>query len=114
MRSSASILEDIRTTLKDFNKVEGRNPTVLEFLEAGKEHGLNGVHKPFWRRLPGFDICTALSPDMLHGVHKMFFDHIQRWNVNGLGSDEFDTRLKAQIPVPGERMFPQGVAKLQQ
>ncbi|KAF8596295.1 hypothetical protein BDV93DRAFT_455244 [Ceratobasidium sp. AG-I] len=107
-------MQDIKTVLRDFNLVHGRNPDVGEFLEEGKRYGLNGVHKPFWRRLPNFDICKALSPDMLHGVHKMTFDHPHKWNSNGLGPEELDARLMAQIPVPGERMFPQGVSKLQQ
>jgi hypothetical protein len=86
----------------------------MEFLKAGKKYDLNGVQRPFWRSLPGFDLCRVLSPDVLHGVHKFFFDHIHRWNVNGLGADEFDTRLKAQPESPGERSFPKGVSKLKQ
>ncbi|KAF8593503.1 hypothetical protein BDV93DRAFT_461035 [Ceratobasidium sp. AG-I] len=87
---------------------------MWEFLELGKKFDLNGVLKPFWRRLPDFDICKALSPDMLHGIHKMFFDHIHKWNVNTLGPREYDTRLMSQVPTPGQRMFPQGASKLQQ
>lgn len=113
-RSSASIMRDIKTILQTFNAAYGRNPDPLEFLEEAKRYGLNGVHKPWWRRIPNFDISKSLSPDMLHGVHKMFFDHPHKWNVNGLGEKEYDTRLKSQIPTPGERMFPQGVSKLQQ
>ncbi|KAG9092719.1 hypothetical protein FRC06_011822 [Ceratobasidium sp. 370] len=113
-RSSETIMRDIKTVLRTFNAAYGRNPGPWEFLEEGRRYGLNGVHKPWWRRLPAFDICQVLSPDMLHGIHKMFFDHIHRWNVNSLGDNEFDTRLKAQIPTFNQRMFPQGVTKLQQ
>jgi hypothetical protein len=113
-RSSESIMHEIKTVLRTWNAAYRHNPDAWNFLQEGKRYDLNGVHKPWWRRLPNFDICKVLSPDMLHGVHKMFFDHIQRWNINGLGDKEFDTRLKAQIPTPGERMFPNGVSKLQQ
>ncbi|KAF8593279.1 hypothetical protein BDV93DRAFT_482507 [Ceratobasidium sp. AG-I] len=114
IRSSESILRDIKKIFRDYNTTFKRNPTMRQFLEQCKKYDLNGVHKPFWRRLPDFDICKVLSPDMLHGVHKMFFDHIYKWNVNGLGLRESDTRLIAQIPTAGERSFPQGASKLQQ
>lgn len=113
-RSSESILASIQQVLKDFQIAYGRHPDPLEFLREGKKYDLNGVHKPFWRRLPSFDICQALSPDILHGVHKLFFDHIHKWNLNTLGGEEYDTRLKAQIPTCGEKMFLRGVSKIKQ
>jgi hypothetical protein len=112
--SSSQILADIKKTLSDFHRVNRWPPEPLEFLKNGKVYGLNGVHKPFWRNLPHFDISTVLSPDLLHGYHKFFFDHIHKWNLTGLGADEYDTRLKAQIPTPGEASFPKGVSKLKQ
>lgn len=113
-RSSQDILQRIKKVLEDFHRANGRYPDPLEFLREGKKHDLNGVQNPFWRHLPNFDVSTVLSPDVLHGVHKLFFDHIHKWNLNGLGADEYDARLKAQIPVPGERMFPRGVSRLKQ
>ncbi|KAG9091599.1 hypothetical protein FS749_016423 [Ceratobasidium sp. UAMH 11750] len=113
-RSSESILGSIKKVLMDFHRAYGRYPDPLEFLNAGKKYDLNGVQRPFWRKLPGFDIARVLSPDLLHGVHKLFFDHFHRWNVNALGAEEFDTRLKAQPTTPGERSFPQGVSRLTQ
>ncbi|KAG9088843.1 hypothetical protein FS749_001827 [Ceratobasidium sp. UAMH 11750] len=93
-RSSESILASIKKVLTDFHKAYGRYPDPLEFLNAGKKFDLNGVQRPFWRKLPGFDIARVLSLDLLHG--------------------EFDTRLKAQPTTPGERSFPQGVSRLTQ
>ncbi|KAG9090882.1 hypothetical protein FS749_000209 [Ceratobasidium sp. UAMH 11750] len=113
-RSSEQIMQNIKKTLTDFHSAWGRYPDPLEFLDAGKKYDLNGVQKPFWRRLPRFDICKALSPDLLHGYHKFFFDHVHKWNQNGLGAEEYDTRLKAQPETPGERSFPQGVSQLKQ
>ncbi|KAG8768447.1 hypothetical protein FRC12_005557 [Ceratobasidium sp. 428] len=113
-RSSKQIMDLINLTLAEFHFVHRRYPTPLEFADAGKQHGLNGVQRPFWRKLPYFDIATVLSPDLLHGVHKLFFDHVQKWNLNGLGAEEFDTCLRAQPEVPGERSFPQGMSQLKQ
>ncbi|KAG9123255.1 hypothetical protein FRC07_015182 [Ceratobasidium sp. 392] len=113
-RSSEDIKDSIRQTLAEFHTIRKRYPTPLEFAEAGKKFGLNGVQRPFWWKLPNFDVAMVLSPDLLHGVHKLFFDHFHKWNVNGLGAEEFDTRLKAQLETPGERSFPQGVSHLKQ
>lgn len=113
-RSSQDILQRIEKVLADFHRINNRYPDPLEFLREGKKYDLNGVQRPFWRHLPNFDIAKVLSPDVLHGVHKLFFDHIHKWNLNGLGAEEYDARLQAQIPVPGERMFPRGVSKLKQ
>ncbi|KAG9122176.1 hypothetical protein FRC07_001561 [Ceratobasidium sp. 392] len=113
-RSSQGILDLIQKVLLEFHYVYGRYPNPLEFWDAGKKYNLNGVQKPFWRKLPGVDIATLLSPDLLHGVHKMFFDHFHQWNINGIGAEEFDTCLRAQPETPGERTFPQGVLQLKQ
>jgi hypothetical protein len=111
--SSKAIMACINQVLEDFHRAYNRYPDPSEFLHEGKKYNLNGVQKPFWRRLD-IDICTVLSPDVLHGVHKLFFDHIHKWNLNGLGDEEYDTRLKAQIPTAGEKMFPHGVSKIKQ
>jgi hypothetical protein len=114
-RSSSSILraiKQVKCELKE--KLAGRTPTPLEYLKVAKTHGLSGVDKPFWRKLRSTDICRILSPDLLHGYHKMFFDHIHQWNMNSLGTDEYDARLRSQIPIAGERLFPRGVSKRKQ
>ncbi|KAG8760646.1 hypothetical protein FRC11_000087 [Ceratobasidium sp. 423] len=113
-RSSEQIMGNIKKVLTNFHRAHHRHPEPLEFLKRAKDFGLNGVHKPFWRNLRNFDICKVLSPDLLHGYHKCFYDHIHKWNLTGLGADEYDVRLMAQIPTPGERMFPTGVSKLSQ
>ncbi|QRV79933.1 beige protein [Ceratobasidium sp. AG-Ba] len=58
------------------------------------------------RRL--FHKCMeVLSPDLLHGLHKFFFDHIHGWNVNAVGAEEYDTRLKSQPETPDHRAIGQ-------
>ncbi|QRV97702.1 hypothetical protein RhiJN_25721 [Ceratobasidium sp. AG-Ba] len=114
-RSSQTILAKIDKVIADWRTNHYDNgPTPIEFMDAGKKYGLSGVDNPFWADLPHFDVCRVLSPDLLHGIHKLFYDHYNRWNINSIGAEEYDTRLKAQIPTPGERMFVQGVTKLKQ
>jgi hypothetical protein len=106
VRTSASILQTIKKAKRKANDKYSNAPTPLEFLKVAKEYGLNGVDKPFWRRLKTVDICRILSSDLLHRYHKMFFDHIHHWNLNALGDTEYDAQLRSQIPMAGERMFP--------
>ncbi|QRV74692.1 hypothetical protein RhiJN_02707 [Ceratobasidium sp. AG-Ba] len=113
-RTSQAILERIKKVEEDWNTANGTFPNFEQFLDAGKKYDLNGVQRPFWRLLPNFDISRVLSPDLLHGFHKAFGDHVDKWNRNALGNTEYDTRLKAQIPVPGERTFKEGATKLKQ
>lgn len=63
-RSSNQTMADIKRTLSTFHRTHHRQPDPLEFLKASKKFGLNGVHKPFWRNLPDFDIARVLSPDL--------------------------------------------------
>ncbi|QRV93927.1 beige protein [Ceratobasidium sp. AG-Ba] len=113
-QTSKMILERIKKTEECCQGGPDGEISFKKFLDAGKQYDLNGVQRPFWRLLPNFDISQVLSPDLLHGFHKAFGDHIEKWNRNALGSVEYDTRLKAQVPVPGERSFKEGVTKLKQ
>ncbi|KAG8684415.1 hypothetical protein FRC11_012148, partial [Ceratobasidium sp. 423] len=82
-------------------------------LTAGK-YRLGDVEFPFWAELPFIDICQVLSVDLLHGFHKFFYDHPFKWNMNSLGEDEIDVRMKAQVPYAGSRVFPKGVSHISQ
>ena len=69
---------------------------VREFLEAAKELGLSGVHLPFWRDWRFADPVIFLTPEILHTLHKFFFDHILKWCKEGLGPDELDSHYQSQ------------------
>jgi hypothetical protein len=90
-RLSSSILQDIKQVKRELKqKITHRQYTPIEYLKLAKTYGLNGVDKPFWRKLPSVDICQILSPDLLHGYHKMFFDHVHKWNLNALGAECYE------------------------
>jgi hypothetical protein len=72
------------------------------------------VDKPFWSSLPQVDIFKMLCPDILHGFHKMFYDHIYQFNLTGMGDDEYDARIKSQVHFAGDRAFPHGVSHISQ
>ncbi|KEP47678.1 hypothetical protein V565_147660, partial [Rhizoctonia solani 123E] len=114
-RTSASILQAIDDVNKILsNKYPGDCYDAMDFLKECKAFGLNGVDKPFWRLIPDADICEILSPDLLHGFHKFFYDHIFEWNTLTLGENEMDVRMRSQIPLTGDRSFHNGVSHLSQ
>lgn len=104
-------------TLKGIEEVQserGIHADPYQFSLGADKYRLGDVEYPFWAKLPLVDICQALSVDLLHGFHKFFFDHPYQWNVNSLGEDEFDARMKAQVPYSGSRVFAKGVTHISQ
>lgn len=87
---------------------------VPAYIKAAKNHGLNGVHQPFWADLPGYEAEICLSPDILHGLHRFWRDHILDWVLEMVGSGEVDKRLRALQPVVGMRHFHSGIHSLAQ
>lgn len=109
-RTSDSILEAI-TNVQDEC---GKNADPYEFALGADKYRLGDVEYPFWASLPLVDICDVLAVDLLHGFHKFFFDHPFQWNVNSLGKEEIDVRMKAQLALTGARVFPKGVTHITQ
>jgi Plavaka transposase len=87
---------------------------VLRYQKAAKSRGLNGVHRPFWRDLPGYQPELCLAPDLLHGVIRFWRDHILKWALKLVGPAKFDQRLMALQPVVGFQQFKSGIQHLSQ
>jgi hypothetical protein len=114
MRSPDDILDKIKQIKKDHREATGRSPTLEQFMDLAGEHHLNGVDKLFWESIPQLNIFEALSPDLLHGFHKFFHDHIYKFNLTGMGRDEYDARVHSQIRFSGDRTFLHGVSHISQ
>jgi hypothetical protein len=114
LRTPADILKKIKKIKKDYKAAEGRSPSLEKFADLASEHHLNGVDKPFWKSLPRLNIFEALSPDLLHGFHKFFHDHIYKFNLTGMGRDEYDARMRSQLQFSGDRNFLHGVSHISQ
>ncbi|KAG8706724.1 hypothetical protein FRC12_005874 [Ceratobasidium sp. 428] len=114
-RDPDDVLKTIKKIKDDYKKAWKRSPTLEEFVNLAGEHHLNGVDKPFWKSLrPRLNIFHVLSPDLLHGFHKYFYDHIFRFNRTGMGQDEYDARLLSQVHYSGDRTFLHGVSHISQ
>jgi len=87
---------------------------VSAYLAAAKDRGLNGVDKPFWRKLPGYQPEIAICPDILHGVHRFWRDHILVWTRHLIGDAELDRRLRVLQPVRGYKSYTKGIKNIVQ
>jgi hypothetical protein len=88
---------------------------VLAYVKlAKKKCRLNGVHRPFWRNWPLAEPSVFLTPEVLHHLHKMFWDHDMKWCIRAVGAEEIDFRFTVLQPQTGYRHFADGVSKLKQ
>ncbi|KZO90120.1 hypothetical protein CALVIDRAFT_472501, partial [Calocera viscosa TUFC12733] len=76
--------------------------------------GLNGVETPFWVNLPHFNVCKVLTQDVLHGLHKGFYDHTAQWVMDTVGRPEMDQRIQAVPRLQGMETFPKGISGVSQ
>lgn len=66
-----------------------------QFVQKAKEEGLCGVEVLCWRELP-VDMCCAICLDILHTVHKGFYDHLLLWTSRMVGERALDAAYMVQ------------------
>jgi hypothetical protein len=76
--------------------------------------GLRPFGCPFWVDLPHCDISAALTPDILHQLHKgVFREHLMNWCLALVEKASVDSRYKAMPGHATLRHFRAGVTKLE-
>ena len=107
-RTGQSILDGLRRVRADY-------PTAntWQFANKAKELGFAGVEELCWEGL-SVDICRIICVDNLHGLHKMFKDHMMDWLTNSIGEAELDHRFMAQPHRVGARNFDSGISHYSQ
>ena len=87
---------------------------VSDFFTMCKKFSLNGVHEPFWQDWALSDPSSFIIPEILHHIHRMFWDHDLQWGIFVVGAKELDFRfMLLQVPI-GYRGFGDGVSTLKQ
>ena len=104
------------TTLAQLHVVRSRaDPQDIEaFFREAQKFRLNGVYEPFWRNLLLSCPSRFLTPEVLHYLHKMFWDHDVKWCVNAVGASELDFRFSVLQPIAGFRHYKGSISKLKQ
>ncbi|KAH7905390.1 hypothetical protein BJ138DRAFT_1138293 [Hygrophoropsis aurantiaca] len=110
---------DLRTGKSTLDKIASvvaeMSPSALEaFFESCKALHLNGVHLPFWRDWVLADPSQFLLPELLHHLHKFFWDHERLWCVNVVSAAELDYRFSILQTCTGYRTFNEGISSLKQ
>jgi hypothetical protein len=108
-RTREWILSRIALILEDVDADD-----IASYMTAAKEHGLSGVDQPFWADLPGYEPDLVICPDILHGLLRMWRDHILKWVRYLVGVPELDRRIRNLQPLVGMRHFKHGISSLSQ
>jgi len=83
------------------------------FQKAAKVLFLLGVHFPFWRDWRFADPSIFLVLEILHFIHKFFFDHVLQWCKEVVGGD-LDKRFQCHHKRIASRHFSGGVSHIKQ
>jgi len=86
---------------------------LIVFVREAKKLHLSGVHLPYWRNWRRSNPARFLTPEILHALHKFFFDHVLKWIKQILGH-ELDVRFKSHHKRTGVRHFSGGVSHVNQ
>ena len=114
-RTAGSILASLATLAAHFDPSD----VAIYTSNAKKMFRLNGVDLPFWRN---WHLPDGIPPDphrifpieILHHLHKSFWDHDMKWAIRAAGGLELDLRYMLIQPRGGYRHFSSGVSLLKQ
>ena len=104
------------TTLHQLVTVASKvDPSDIElYLHEALKLCLNSVHLPFWHDIPLSCPSGFFNPEVLHYLHKEFWDHNVQWCITTLGIAEIDFRFSILQPVTGFHHFKEGTSSLRQ
>ncbi|KAG0706602.1 hypothetical protein DFH29DRAFT_980278 [Suillus ampliporus] len=83
------------------------------FITEVKKLHLSGVHLLYWRNWRFANPAKFLTPEVLHVLHKFFFDHVLKWIKEVMGL-ELDMRFRSQHKHVSIRHFGSGVLHVKQ
>ena len=99
-------------TLRTIHGAMAGNSAAIEQFEL---NGLNAIPNPFWKDLPHCDIFAAITPDILHQLHKgVFHSHLVSWCDSLMAKGELDRRFMSMATHPSLRHFSRGITHIKQ
>ncbi|OJA12991.1 hypothetical protein AZE42_13167 [Rhizopogon vesiculosus] len=87
---------------------------VSKFFAMCKKFNLNGIHEPFWQEWALSDPLSFITPEPLHHLHHMFWDHDLQWTIFVVGANELDFHFMLLQVSIGYCSFKDGVSTLKQ
>ena len=84
---------------------------LAAFQKAAKALKFLGVHLPFWRNWMFSEPSLFLTGEVLHTLHKFFFDHVLTWCKVVAGSHTLDVRFSNLHPRVSFRHFASGMSR---
>lgn len=80
-----------------------------------KAQGMKPVYKPFWRAMPHCNIFECVTPDIMHELHKAFYDHPMKWGQRIVGVHKMDWCYQnAAPPFKDLHHFKRGISTVSQ
>ncbi|KAG1738115.1 uncharacterized protein EDB91DRAFT_1237796 [Suillus paluster] len=86
---------------------------LIVFSREAKKLHLSGVHLPYWRNWRFSNPAKFLTPEILHALHKFFFNHILKW-IKQIMGHELNVRFKSHHKHTGVRHFSRDVSHVNQ
>ncbi|KAG1717174.1 hypothetical protein EDB19DRAFT_1900504 [Suillus lakei] len=82
---------------------------IQQLCNRSKKLHLSGVHLPYWRNWRCSNPTRFLTPEILHTLHKFFFNHILKW-IKQIMGHELDVWFKSHHKHTGVHHFSGGVS----
>lgn len=83
-----------------------------DFISACKEAGIKPIVRPFWLRLPYYNIFRIITPDILHQLYHGLIKHLVTWIKAAYSLAELDARCRRLPPNHHVRHFLKGITCL--
>ncbi|KAG2036691.1 hypothetical protein BDR03DRAFT_934343 [Suillus americanus] len=83
---------------------------LMQVQKKAKELLLLGMHLPFWHDWALTQVFIFLVPEILHTLHKFFFNHLWQWYKEVVRSDELDACYKSHHKCIGVHHFSSGIS----
>ena len=118
-RHPPRMANDILTSLNSLSYCFNPTDVRIYATKARELYRLNGVDLPFWRdwMLPDGTLpnpSQVFPVEILHHLHKSFWDHDVKWILRAIGDTELDLCFSLLQPQSGYRHFPSGISSLKQ